>query len=387
MALPRVLLLSDWFAPGYKGGGSQAAVANLVAALSNDFEFSVITRNHDLGDNTPYPSAKRRDWLSIDGARVRYLSPEEENYRTIASLIASTPHDIVHLNSAISRTFSFLPAVARRAASRKIPLIISPHGETAPKALEKKKIRKFLYLMMARHTGLFQGAVWHAASDEEKADIVQKWRDRAAVRIAPLQLPMGNGASEQYTRIPKSLGILRAIFLSRIDQMKNLDLAIQLVADIPGVTLDIYGPIGQPSYWAACQSRIASSGRADAFRYRGDLEPRQVPAVLSSYDLLLQPSQNENFGYTIFESLAAGCPVLISDRTPWRGLEARGIGKDIALEDRDAFKTYLAFMRDLDEGAHRAFRERAHSFARTYTQKSTARMAMKALYNEAIGVS
>jgi glycosyltransferase involved in cell wall biosynthesis len=387
MALPRVLLLSDWFAPGYKGGGSQAAVTNLVAALSNDFEFSVITRNHDLGDNTPYPLAKRNDWIAIDDARVRYLSPEEETYRTIAGLIASTPHDVVHLNSAISRTFSFLPAVARRAASRKIPLIISPHGEMAPKALEKKRIRKFLYLTMARGTGLFQGAVWHAASDEEKADIVKKWRDRALVRIAPLQLPMGDGAGELRTRIPKIRGALRAVFLSRIDQMKNLDMAIQLVTEMPGVTLNIYGPIGQPSYWAACQSRIASSGKADAFRYHGGLEPRQVPAVLSGYDLLLQPSQNENFGYTIFESLAAGCPVLISDRTPWRDLEALGIGKDAALEDRDAFKTYLSFMRDLDDGAHSAFRERAHSFARAYAQNSTARMAMKALYNEAIGES
>ncbi|MGN6148360.1 MAG: hypothetical protein ACTHPD_07470, partial [Rhizomicrobium sp.] len=146
MALPRVLLLSDWFAPGYKGGGSQAAVANLVAALSNEFEFSVITRNHDLGDNTPYAVADRGNWLSIEGARVRYLSPEEENYRTIADIIASTPHDVVHLNSAISRTFSFLPVLSRRLASQKSSLIISPHGEMAPKALEKKQVRKSLYL-------------------------------------------------------------------------------------------------------------------------------------------------------------------------------------------------------------------------------------------------
>jgi len=384
MTLPRILLLSDWFAPGYKGGGSQAAVTNLVMGLSNEFEFSVITRNHDLGGKAPYSLAKEGDWTPFDGARVRYLSPKEENYRTIASLIASTPHDVMHLNSAISRTFSFLPALTRRLASQKRPLIISPHGEMAPKALEKKKIRKLLYLTAARRTDLLQGAIWHAASAEEKADIFQSWSSQALVRIAPLQLPTGSDAGDPHTRAPKTSGTLRAVFLSRIDQMKNLDLAIQLVADTPGITLDIYGPVSQPSYWAACQALIASSGRANIFRYCGGVEQRQVSAVLSGYDLLLQPSQNENFGYTIFESLAAGCPVLISNRTPWRGLEALGIGMDAPLKDGGAFKAYLSFMRDLDDMAHGAFRERARSFADAYAQRSTARTAMKSLYQDAI---
>ncbi len=49
------------------------------------------------------------------------------------------------------------------------------------------------------------------------------------------------------------------------------------------------------------------------------------------------PTLGENFGHAIFESFAAGRPVLISDKTPWRGLAAKKAGWDIALEDEKAF--------------------------------------------------
>jgi hypothetical protein len=32
--------------------------------------------------------------------------------------------------------------------------------------------------------------------------------------------------------------------------------------------------------------------------------------------------------------MAAGCPLIISDRTPWNDLEVKGIGWEISLDDR-----------------------------------------------------
>jgi glycosyltransferase involved in cell wall biosynthesis len=53
---------------------------------------------------------------------------------------------------------------------------------------------------------------------------------------------------------------------------------------------------------------------------------------------LFLPSLGENFGHVIVEALSAGCPILISDRTPWRGLAERGVGWDLPLEDPAGFR-------------------------------------------------
>ncbi len=71
------------------------------------------------------------------------------------------------------------------------------------------------------------------------------------------------------------------------------------------------------------------------------------------------PSTNESFGYVIHEALAAGCPVLISDRTPWRDLEARGVGWDVDLNDVSDFTRVLQKCVDMDEKTHLGLREAA----------------------------
>jgi glycosyltransferase involved in cell wall biosynthesis len=57
--------------------------------------------------------------------------------------------------------------------------------------------------------------------------------------------------------------------------------------------------------------------------------------TIAEHDLFLLLTHGENFGHVIIEALAAGCPVLVSDRTAWRGLEAAGVGWDVSLCDEE----------------------------------------------------
>ena len=66
-----------------------------------------------------------------------------------------------------------------------------------------------------------------------------------------------------------------------------------------------------------------------------------MPALYATHDLLILPTQGENHGYVIQEALLSGCPVLISDRTPWRGLAALGVGADLPLEQPERFVAWL----------------------------------------------
>ena len=69
----------------------------------------------------------------------------------------------------------------------------------------------------------------------------------------------------------------------------------------------------------------------------GEIANDDAPRVMAGYDLMFMPTLGENFGHAIFEALGAGTPVLISDRTPWRNLEARRAGFDLSLDDPAAF--------------------------------------------------
>lgn len=386
MSKPRVLLLSNWFSPGYKGGGSQAAATNLVQALEDEFNFLVITRDRDPGETEPFPDISAGKWNDRDNARVRYLNPAELNLTTINAILRETPHDLIHLNSVVSLPFAAYPLVARQfKAASASPLLISPHGEMAPQALMKKGFRKRFYIGGSKALGMFGDAHWHAATSHEEKDIRRVWGANARVSVAPILPPQHFCTVGETERPAKNAGKLNAVFLARIDRMKNLDLAIDVMASIPNTTLDIFGPIGQPDYWAECQKRIAASGRATSFRYRGAIPPSDVMPTLSRYDVLFLPSQSESFGYAILEALAAACPVLISDRTPWRELEHAGAGYDLPIGDPARFRTALLSLRDMDVATHGALRQRARSYAIAYLKNSPAKDATRKMYMAVLG--
>ena len=51
----------------------------------------------------------------------------------------------------------------------------------------------------------------------------------------------------------------------------------------------------------------------------------------------------------ISEALVSGCPVLISDQTPWRNLEEAGVGWDIPLGETERFQSVLQQCVDGDD--------------------------------------
>jgi glycosyltransferase involved in cell wall biosynthesis len=102
---------------------------------------------------------------------------------------------------------------------------------------------------------------------------------------------------------------------------------------------------------------------AVAVSYRGILPHEQVVAVLSNYDLFFLPSRGESFGHVIFEALTAGCPVLISDRTPWQGVAAYGAGWDVPLEDPAKFRAILQECIDMNSDEWQRTSAQARAYA------------------------
>ncbi|MCU1306371.1 MAG: group 1 glycosyl transferase, partial [Acidobacteriaceae bacterium] len=64
----------------------------------------------------------------------------------------------------------------------------------------------------------------------------------------------------------------------------------------------------------------------------------------------------------------AGCPVLISDRTPWRNLEECGVGADLPLEAPEEFQRVLEAFVEMDNKTALEYSQRAYDYAVQRTQ-------------------
>ena len=75
------------------------------------------------------------------------------------------------------------------------------------------------------------------------------------------------------------------------------------------------------------------------------------------------PTLSENFGYVFVEALAAGCPLLISDRTVWDDIEEKRVGWRITLEDRPAYVERIRECLAMAPATYTAMSQRARLYA------------------------
>lgn len=365
----RVLVLTDYYLPGYLAGGPLRTLANMVAQLGDELSFSILTRDRDFGAAEPYPGVTPGVWHEVENAQVLYLSPGELTLRRLSEVIRATVHDVLYLNSFFSRPFTIKPLLLRRLGwIPELPLVLAPRGEFSPGALRLKAARKRLFLAAAQAGGLYRGVLWQASSPFEQQDIRRWFGPDALVRVAP-DLPAAADAAGGAPRPEKQPDRLRLVFLSRISRKKNLDGALRMLSGLNGsVELNIYGPLEDPLYWAECQRLAERLPTSVQVEYRGVVEHERVGEVLRQHDLFFLPTLGENFGHVILEALRAGCPVLLSDQTPWRNLAAEGVGWDLPLVEPDAFRAVLQRCLDMSAEEHGGWCARAASFGRRRSQ-------------------
>jgi glycosyltransferase involved in cell wall biosynthesis len=146
--------------------------------------------------------------------------------------------------------------------------------------------------------------------------------------------------------------------------MKNLLFALKVLRTVSGeVTFDIYGPLENKEYWNECEKVIGTMPHNIRVRYMGSLEHQRVLDVFAKNDLFFLPTLGENYGHVICEALSAGCPVLISDQTPWRDLHEKGVGWDIPLTDAETFRAVLQQCVDSAEDCYSELVIRASEYA------------------------
>lgn len=318
----KVLILTPSFPPAYADGGPVQSSGDLVKNLIKEgAEVTVLTTNRNGNNTLSVPLGKAIDWY---GAKVYYFQVHKpwwygfspSGLPQVRAQVCSA--DVVHCMA----IFSFLPDFgALWAKFKRKPYIVSPRGNLSPFALKKGYLKKFVYYSLITKPLLNSASTVQCMTPMDAG-----WAASLGLRAPIVKVPNGIDFDEFYQTSARNIlfewfpDLWRktiVLFLGRIDPIKGLDLLLNswsdVTGDFPDAVLVIIGPDSK-GYRAQLESLASKLGISKTVRFAGEITGTCKYTILSSADLFVMPSYSENFGLAIAESMAAGVPVLASDR-------------------------------------------------------------------------
>ncbi len=366
----KVLCVTEYFQPGYLGGGPITTLVNMRKQLRGQVILSIFTRDRDLGSKTAYSGVEVNQWLETPDGPIYYASPDNFGVRGVLQALNKRNFDVIYLNSFFSPYASILPYLALRQIRKRPHVLLAPRGEFSPGAISLKRLKKKFFLICARLIGLYADVFWHASTSMEVDDI-QRVFPNSVGRIFIAADPVLNESFDCEVTIPKKVpGCLRLVFISRISPVKNIDGLIKILSTVSlPIQLDIFGPIEDEIYWKNCGEMISNLPENIQVKALGPISPGSVTRVFSQYDLFAFPTHGENFGHVIFEALRAGTPVLLSDQTPWQQDDAGALSV-IPLWDKSGWREAIEKAANRTPVEHDHIRKVAKSYALRYIKES-----------------
>lgn len=372
-----ILIFVDWFEPGYRAGGPIRSIVNMVSQLTT-FQFSIVTSIHDHQVEMPYEGIEPNVWVQHDDhVRVMYLTREEEQANRYRDIMTTDAYDSIYLNSMFSKSYTLTPLQVARKNGMLSKVILAPRGMLKAGALRKNRSKKAVFLFLARRFNWFKEIRWHATNQTEKEEIQKSFGKKSRVHIAP---NLCRPASEQPHFLSKESGYLKLVTIARVAAEKNILGALKYLSQIEEgkVKWDIYGTLEDQAYLQKCTQWAAELPHIEA-TFHGEIEPALIPEKLREAHFMFLPTLGENYGHAIVESFLEGVPVIISNRTPWRKLEERHAGWDLAL-DKHLFKAVLSHCVSLQNEGYSALCTGAFNFGKQIAKDEAALKANRELF-------
>lgn len=375
-----ILLFADWFEPGYKAGGPIRSCVHFVHQMKDQYSIYVITTDRDLNDTAPYSNVEADKWTGYDkGVKIYYCSPQHLTWNNIKAQVKAINPDFIYLNSMYSRYFSIYPLLMKKMGITNSKIILAPRGMLKDSAVQFKSTKKKFFLTAFRQLRLHRFTHFHATDKTEEKDVQNYFGNKVQVTLAS-NFP---GAIKDYPGCTvKKANELSVIFIGRLHPVKNLDFLLRALKPVSGkITLTIVGNAEDEAYVNQCRSIISGFPAQIRVRFAGEIPNNQVGEIIAQHHIFALPTQGENFGHAIFEALAAGKPVLISDQTPWRQLEKGKAGWDISLQQPEAFTKALQQAVALDQAGYEKLSRGAWQFVRQFVQQTELKTAYNNIFS------
>jgi glycosyltransferase involved in cell wall biosynthesis len=376
----KILILVDWFAPGYKAGGPVQSCVNLCIALNKQYDIYVLTTDTDHGETKPYPEIESGKWLSNEelGVKICYLEKQTLTAKKLKAEMEFINADIVYLNHLFSPYFVVYPLWLKLTGAIKSKLVVCPRGALYDSALSLKQYKKQPLLLVYKWLGIKKKVIFHATNDREKAAI-EKYFPGSSIVIAD-NLP--SLKQKKLKNIYKDSGILNCIFISRIVPIKNLLFLLKAMNKVTGkINLTITGPVEDLQYWEQCKKEISKLPANITTNYTGAQPNEVLASLLKENHLYISPTTGENFGHSIFEAFLSGRPVLISDQTPWLHLQEVHAGWDISLDKPAVFSNVISEVAAFNQQQYDEYARGAWMYADNYIKESAHKEEYKILFS------
>jgi len=388
---PTILVIYDGYLPKAFSDGIAKSINGMIHNLCPDFDFRVLAVDRSLDDVHRPSDVQVGRWQPMQNGQVFYLP--RLSLRSLFQLptcLQAFNYDLVTLQGYFNLTTVMYLLLRRLGCLPKKPTIVAPHGSFGEGALAlKSSLKKRVYIWMSSRLGFYDSVMWHASTENEMREI-RRLYPHAKISVAANMSPPAEHFAEtaQQTKPPKMVGQLRLVHLSRIDPKKQLRLALEYLAKVSGsVEFSIFGPVnvGYEYYWEQCKALIAQLPPNIQVTYHG-YDPRENIAILMDHHMFFLPTSNENYGYAIVEALLAGCPVIISDRTPWRNLTTRQVGWDLPLDDENAFIEVLNTAIMMDDHTFQLWSKSAHDYGLSIVNDEAVVNANRLLFQQALSL-
>jgi len=371
--LKKILVFIDWYLPGYKAGGPIKSCVSLVERLSNSYHFRIVTGDTDLNETEPYKNINPNEWnITSKGTEVFYCSGSFLNKKNIKKLILEEQPDIVYLNSMFSLYFTLIPLLVIR--QNKIPckVVVAPRGMLSKGALALKPLKKKIFLIVAKLMDLFGKVTFHASTQIEFREIEEVFGHKTPILHAINLTP-----DVKVQKVPRNkiAHQMKLVYVGRISEVKNLLQCLKVLSKtLPEnkIEFDIYGPHDDESYFELCKNEIVALPAHVNVNLKGPADNAGVTALLVNYHFMFLLSMNENYGHAIVEGFTAGLPVIIGDRTPWKGLEQKKCGWDLSLENESKIVEVVNIAASMNQEVYDEWSGAASDFARQIHENKQA---------------
>ncbi|MCA2708809.1 MAG: glycosyltransferase [Microcystis sp. M015S2] len=303
-------------------GGPSQMVLGLSAALAQlGQEVTIITTDSN-GDTGQAPlDVPLGVPVSQNGYQIYYFpcSPFRR-YKFSLDLFTwlanrAKDYDIAHIHALFSPVSSISALIARY---RQLPYILRPLGTLDPADLQKKRQLKQIYANFLERPNLAAAAAVHFTSQQE-CQIAERFNIKTKDIVIPLGVDFFNPQALPVTGfdLPENKQII--LYMSRLDPKKGLDLLLPSLERLLEKGLDFHFVLagGNPQdrdYENRIKNQIERSILAKNTTITGFVTGEVKNSLLARADLFVLPSYYENFGIAVAEAMAAGIPVVISDR-------------------------------------------------------------------------
>lgn len=347
---------------GTRAGGPARAVLDLSTAMARrGHSVTVLTKVPPQSGTDDDDRSARHDRVSV--VNVGAGSPGVWSPSGIARVREIVrAHDVLHLHGMWDPANLLLAVIAAR---EKRPYVVSIRGMLDDWSMSQRYAKKRLYLALVGRRWLAGASAIHLTAQREleqarkyfperRGHVIPNLIDMSAYASVPLPRPAGDGDAGR---------VMRILFIGRVHEKKGIEVLLSAVARARAscdVRVAVAGD-GEPRYVRKVKELADTLCIRDSVEFIGHVSGARKVSAYAEADLVVLPTQQENFGFVFFEALSCGRPLVTSPDIDMAS-ELEGSGGAVIVErDPEKLAEVLRWFRE-DVGRLRDYGARGRAW-------------------------